>query len=113
MENSLLILLQLLLAHIITDFVIQPTNWVKHKRKNKVRSKYLYIHAFIAGFLTFVFLLRLEWWYIGVFVGVTHFFIDLWKLQFKKDDLKMFISDQVLHLLVILIAWFTPHCKFF
>lgn len=105
MENSLLILLQLLLAHIITDFVIQPTKWVNHKRKNKVRSTYLYVHAFIAGFLTFVFLLRLEWWYIAVFIGVTHFFIDLWKLQYKKDNLKMFVSDQALHLLVILIAW--------
>ena len=105
MENSLLIILQLILAHIITDFVIQPTKWVAHKREFKARSKYLYIHAFIAGFLTFVFLLRLEWWYIGVFVGVTHFFIDLWKLQFKKDNLKMFVSDQVLHLFMILIAW--------
>lgn len=105
MENNLLILLQLLLAHIITDFVFQPTKWVEHKRKHKVRSKYLYIHAFIAGFLTFIFLLRLEWWYIGIFVGVTHFFIDLWKLQYKKDNLRMFVSDQALHLLVILIAW--------
>ncbi|HKJ48615.1 MAG TPA: DUF3307 domain-containing protein [Christiangramia sp.] len=105
MENNLLILLQLLLAHIITDFVFQPTKWVAHKRKHKVRSKYLYIHAFIAGFLTFIFLLRLEWWYIGIFVGVTHFFIDLWKLQYKKDNLRMFVSDQALHLMVILIAW--------
>ena len=105
MENSLLIILQLLLAHIVTDFVIQPTKWVTHKREYKSRSVYLYIHAFIAGFLTFVFLLKLEWWYIAVFIGFTHFFIDLWKLQFRKDNLKMFVSDQVLHLFAILIAW--------
>ncbi|WP_300438059.1 DUF3307 domain-containing protein [Christiangramia sp.] len=105
MENSTLILLQLLLAHIVTDFVIQPTKWVNHKRKYKGKSKFLYLHAFIAGFLTFLFLSELKWWYIAVFIGITHFLIDLWKLQFKKDNLKMFVSDQLLHLLFILLAW--------
>ncbi|PTX43182.1 uncharacterized protein DUF3307 [Christiangramia gaetbulicola] len=105
MENSILIFLQLLLAHIITDFVIQPDKWVRHKRNHKSRSKYLYLHTFLAGFLTFVFLMRLEWWYIGVFIAVTHYFVDLWKLQFDRDDLKIFVSDQLLHLFAILIAW--------
>lgn len=85
--------------------MIQPTKWVRHKRNHKSRSKFLYLHAFIAGFLTFVFLMRLEWWYIAVFIGVTHFFVDLWKLQFDKDNLKMFVSDQLLHFFAILIAW--------
>jgi len=101
----MLILLQLLLAHIITDFVLQPTKWVNHKRKHKGKSKFLYLHAFIAGFLTLLFLARLEWWYIAVFVSITHFFIDFWKLQFKTDNLKMFVMDQMLHLFVILLAW--------
>ena len=105
MENSILIFLQLLLAHIITDFVIQPTKWVRHKRNHTSKSKFLYIHSFIAGFLTFIFLMRLEWWYIGVYIAITHFFIDLWKLQFEKDNLKMFVSDQFFHLLAIVIAW--------
>ncbi len=105
MENSILIFLQLLLAHIITDFVIQPDKWVRHKRNHKSRSKYLYLHTFLAGFLTFLFLMRLEWWYIGVFIAVTHYFVDLWKLQFDKDNLKIFLSDQLLHLFAILIAW--------
>lgn len=105
MENSILIFLQLLLAHIITDFVIQPTTWVNHKRRYKSRSKFLYLHTFIAGLLTWVFLGKLEWWYIAVFIGITHYFVDLWKLQFSKDNLKMFLSDQILHLFAILIAW--------
>ncbi len=105
MENSILIILQLLLAHIITDFVIQPAHWIKSKQNYKARSKYLYLHAFLAGLLTYLFLMRLEMWYIGVFVGVTHFFIDLWKLYFKNDNLKIFLADQLLHVLVIVIAW--------
>ncbi|MDX1762484.1 MAG: DUF3307 domain-containing protein [Christiangramia sp.] len=113
MENSLLIILQLLLAHIITDFVIQPTSWVNHKRKFKAKSKYLYLHAFIAGLLTLVFLMKLEWWYIALFIGFTHFFIDLWKLQFGRDTLKMFVSDQLLHLFAILMAWLYLTSNFF
>lgn len=105
MENSLLILLQLLLAHVITDFVIQPTKWVQHKRRHKGKSHFLYIHAAIAGLLTLLFLTRLEWWFIAIFIGVSHFFIDLWKLQFGKDNLKIFVADQLLHLFSIIFAW--------
>ncbi|MCM8570197.1 DUF3307 domain-containing protein [Gramella jeungdoensis] len=105
MENSILILLQLLLAHVITDFVIQPTKWVKHKRRNKGRSKFLYLHAIIAGVLTLIFLMRIEYWYVAVFISFTHFFTDLWKLQFHRDSLKIFLSDQILHLFAIVLAW--------
>ncbi len=105
MENDLLILLQLLLAHIITDFVIQPTKWVKDKRIRKGNSPYLYLHCLTAGLLTFIFLMRPEWWYIAVFISFTHFFTDLWKLQFGRDTLKIFIADQILHLFAILLAW--------
>lgn len=49
--------------------------------------------------------MRLEWWYIALFIAFTHFFIDLWKLQFNRDTLKIFLSDQFFHLFAILIAW--------
>ncbi|MFV8225893.1 DUF3307 domain-containing protein [Christiangramia aquimixticola] len=106
MENSLLILLQLLLAHIITDFVVQPTKWVQDKKRKKAKSVYLYLHSAIAGFLTLLFLARIEYWFVGIFIAVTHFFIDLWKLQFSRDSFKIFIADQILHLFAILLAWF-------
>ena len=105
MNTSILILLQLLLAHVVTDFVLQPSSWVRDKRRHKKRSKYLYLHAILAGLLTYIFLMNLHWWYIGIFIGVSHFFTDLWKLEFSKDSLKIFASDQLLHLFAILLAW--------
>ncbi len=104
MESSLLILLQLLLAHIITDFALQPTRLILQKREKKSRSLFLYVHCLIAGLLTFIFLMRLEWWYIAVFISVAHLFTDLWKLH-RGDNLKLFLLDQLLHLLAILVAW--------
>src|SRR5680860_568575 len=105
MENSMLILTQLLLAHLLTDFVLQPNTWIKHKRKYKVRSYFLIIHALLAGVLTVLFLQKLEWWYIGLVISITHFLIDWWKLNQKKDNLKYFLLDQFFHLLVIAMVW--------
>ena len=101
----MLILLQLLLAHILTDFVLQPTWMVKHKRRNRGRSVYLYIHSLLAGVLTVVLLFDIRFWYVGLFVSITHFLIDLWKLHQGKDSLKYFLIDQFLHLVILLIAW--------
>ena len=105
MDNLYLVLLQLLAAHLITDFVLQPGSWIVHKRKFKAKSLYLYLHAFLAGFLSLVFLLNFNLWYVGLAIAVTHFFIDLWKLNQPKDDLKTFLLDQLLHLIIIGLAW--------
>ncbi len=105
MEETTLILLQLLLAHILTDFVLQPTKLVKQKREKKASSWFLYVHSFLAGFLTYLFLQQWHLWYIPIAISVSHFFIDLWKLQHKKDTLKLFLLDQLWHLLIIILVW--------
>tara|TARA_R100000935_G_C2834437_1_gene167184 strand:+ start:447 stop:1169 length:723 start_codon:yes stop_codon:yes gene_type:complete len=101
----MLILIQLLLAHLLTDFVLQPNSWIKHKRKYKVRSYFLIVHALLAGVLSIIFIQRLEWWYVGLIISITHFLIDWWKLTKKKDNLKYFILDQIFHLIIIVLVW--------
>ncbi|MFD1095847.1 DUF3307 domain-containing protein [Salegentibacter chungangensis] len=105
MENSSLILLQLLLAHILTDFVLQPAKWVNHKRASKAASVYLYIHSLLAGLLTLLILWDFRFWPVALVISISHYFIDLWKILGKKDNLKIFLLDQALHLIVIFIAW--------
>lgn len=106
MENdSLLILLQLIVAHLLTDFAFQPTAWIKNKRQFKHTSVYLYAHSILAGLLTYLLLQKWEWWYIALIITGTHFFIDLWKLQKKEDNLRIFLLDQLLHLIVISLVW--------
>jgi hypothetical protein len=104
MENSLL-LIQLLLAHIITDFVLQPTSWISHKRKHKGTSFYLILHSILAGVLTLLFIQRLDLWYIALFISVTHYIIDWWKIRQSSDNLKYFLLDQFFHLVIIFLAW--------
>ncbi len=105
MENSLIILLQLLLAHIITDFLLQPKSWIIHKQRLKGRSYILIIHSLIAGLLTLLFLQDLGLWYIALFISITHYLIDWWKLNQREDNLKYFLLDQAFHLIIILVAW--------
>jgi len=105
METSIMILLQLLIAHILTDFVLQPGKWIAHKRKYKHRSYLLIIHCLLAGILSVILLQKLSLWYIGVFITITHYFIDWWKLTKKEDTLKYFLLDQLFHIIMILLAW--------
>ncbi len=100
-----IVLLQLFLAHLLTDFVLQPTKWVEHKRTHKAASVYFYIHVVLSGVLSVLFLQRLELWYIGVVVAITHFVIDWWKLEQGVDNLKYFLLDQLFHILVVLVCW--------
>ncbi|QCX38524.1 DUF3307 domain-containing protein [Aureibaculum algae] len=103
--DNILIILQLLLAHVLTDFVFQNTKMVKHKRNYKGKSWYLYAHSLLAGVLTYIILQDWNQLLIPIVIVITHFFIDLWKLHQKKDNLKYFIIDQILHLIILVIAW--------
>ncbi|MBJ2175626.1 DUF3307 domain-containing protein [Aureibaculum sp. A20] len=103
--DNILIILQLLLAHVLTDFVFQNTKMVKHKRNYKGKSWYLYAHSLLAGVLTYIILQDWNQLFIPIVIVITHFFIDLWKLHQKKDNLKYFIIDQILHLIILVLAW--------
>ncbi|WP_435577481.1 DUF3307 domain-containing protein [Gilvibacter sp.] len=105
MNESVLIGVQLLLAHILTDFVFQTKTAVAHKQAKKAKSWFLYFHALLAGILTYLLLQQWTSFLVPIVVTVTHFFIDLWKLNKKEDNLRVFLLDQMLHLLVLVAAW--------
>lgn len=96
--------IKLVLAHILGDFIFQPTKWVTDKRLKKHKSKYLYFHILVhVAFL--LILLKFDLTYIlGIIaIMVTHFFIDLLKLNYKNEKYaqEAFFIDQLFHLIVI------------
>lgn len=105
--------LQLLAAHIIGDFVFQPTKWVEDKKDKKIRSKYLYYHMGVHA-LALLVLLKFDWtvWPAMITILVTHYIIDVLKLQYtkKKNERLLFVIDQLLHLSVIVsvVAYYYP-----
>ena len=101
---------KLLLAHLLGDFLFQPTKWVVHKEVNNVASKYLYLHILIHFGITMLLLWDLKLWRWGVIIALSHYFIDLSKIYansyFKNKSIPFFI-DQALHLVVLYCCAFS------
>lgn len=99
-----MIFAQLILAHLLGDFILQPTAWVLDKENKKEKSKFLYLHILLHTILSFVFLNDINLWWVAILVGVTHYIIDLAKLRLQKIKTKKrwFFIDQFLHIAVIL-----------
>ena len=98
-----MIFTQLILAHLLGDFILQPNSWVADKERRKLKSPYLYLHVLIHTVLSFVFLWNTDLWWVSLLVGITHFIIDASKLIFQtvKNKKRWFFIDQLLHILVI------------
>lgn len=110
-----MIFFNLILAHLLGDFILQPNSWVADKEKRKERSIYLYLHILLHILLTMIFLWDLQLWWIAVVVGVTHFLIDWAKLHFQTQKTKRmwFFADQIAHISVIiaLSVFYFPYFK--
>lgn len=98
-------LLKLLLAHLVGDFLLQPTSWVKDKEKHKLKSDKLYLHIAIHGILILILLWDLSYWLLAVSIAAIHGGIDLVKLYTQKTTNKTtwFIIDQLLHVISIIL----------
>lgn len=98
-----MVFIQLILAHLLGDFIFQPNAWVEDKVQKKAKSKYLYLHVFIHFVLSMIFLWNLNYWWVATIVAVSHLIIDWAKLSFQnaKNQKIWFFTDQFLHLVVI------------
>lgn len=98
-----MVFIQLILAHLFGDFILQPNSWVAEKESKKLRSRYLYLHVLIHTILSFIFLWNTQLWWVAVLVGFSHFIIDAAKLSFQTTKSKKiwFFIDQALHIAVI------------
>jgi len=101
---SSIILVQLLLAHLVVDFFIQPRSWIDDRRKNAWRSKKLYYHSILAGIVPFILLGSIDNWAIVPAFALTHLAIDGMRSRYA-DSSKAFVADQALHLAVIVMVW--------
>ncbi|MGB3606606.1 MAG: DUF3307 domain-containing protein [Psychroserpens sp.] len=103
------LLIKLLIAHVIGDFVLQPNSWVDDKKENTYKSKYFYFHGLI-HLLALLVLLAFDWsyWILILTIVISHLIIDLIKLKLngKVNSRLLFAIDQILHLAIIgLVAY--------
>jgi len=100
----MILFIKLLLAHLLGDFIWQPTSWVIHKEANKHKSIYLYLHILLHGFLVAIVVGEISFIPYAVLIAITHGIVDLIKLNFQKNKTKRtwFVVDQIAHLLILI-----------
>ncbi|MFD1631985.1 DUF3307 domain-containing protein [Pseudopedobacter beijingensis] len=102
--------LKLLLAHILGDFFLQPEKWVTNRKQHGIKSVSLYFHVVVHLLLLIILLYNdLSSYWIGILtITISHFIIDLLKVYldryYKTSQLKLFITDQLLHLFVLIFV---------
>lgn len=112
----IILLLKLLLAHVLGDFVFQSDKWVEDKLKRKHKSPYLYAHIALHGLFTFILLAFDGTLWLGVLcILASHYLIDLLKINLneKLNPRLLFGLDQLAHLLILfLVAYSYADIKF-
>ncbi|WP_298646442.1 DUF3307 domain-containing protein [uncultured Proteiniphilum sp.] len=102
------LLIKLILAHLIGDFLLQPKSWVKAKETKKLRSPKFYLHILLHGILSLWILWNWNYWLLALLLMFVHGIIDIIKLYAQREDNKpkWFLIDQGLHIFSILVLWY-------
>jgi hypothetical protein len=103
----MILLLKLVLAHLLGDFLLQPVSWVNVKEALKIRAWPLYLHVLIHGCLIMFFVSDFHFWPWALLLTGIHFLIDTLKLYLQTKNTRRiaFFADQAAHLLSILLVW--------
>ncbi len=107
------LVLKLLLAHLIADFLLQPNKWVESKKAKHYKSICLYLHAAIHFVvLSILFCNHFKEYFWGITaITISHLIIDTSKCMIEKKynnrKILFFSIDQLLHLAVIGIVVLT------
>lgn len=103
----MILLVKLLLAHFIGDFLLQPKSWVTAKEKKKLGAGQLYAHILVHGILVLLVLWDFTYWPMALVLMLVHGGIDVLKLyaQTAPTKVKWFMTDQALHLVSIVLLW--------
>ncbi|HTL10320.1 MAG TPA: DUF3307 domain-containing protein [Chitinophagaceae bacterium] len=96
---------KLILAHLLTDFILQPARWVADRQAKHFASPALYLHSALTGIVAWL-LAGTHYWQTALVITITHLLIDGWK-SYRPQTVGYFLLDQALHLLVIAACWCT------
>ena len=101
----MIVFVKLLLAHLVGDFLLQPTSWVKDKEDKKHKSIYLYLHIFLHFILAWILIGEQEFGFYALGLAVLQGLIDFLKLHYQTSKTKRnwFSIDQILHLIVLIV----------
>ena len=120
-----ILLLKLLMAHLVADFLIQPLSWIKDKEQKAFVSKKLILHTLVhAALYAMALSFAPKYWLGWLVLVVSHYLIDGFKSisnRLVNHDIdaekslflnrrSLFVIDQLLHLTVIVgvVGYYFP-----
>jgi hypothetical protein len=95
----MILLIKLILAHLIGDFVLQPASWVRAKEKNKLKAYQLYLHSFLHFGLIILLVWDKDFLLWAALLAFIHLVTDAIKLLVQKNQNRdiWFFADQLAH----------------
>lgn len=103
-QADMLLLLRLITAHLIVDFLIQTDSCVEQRFEKKWTSGLLYVHGALAGVLAYIFAGLWSVIWLPIIIFISHVLLDGLKSK-RKNTVQFFLLDQLGHLIVILVCW--------
>ncbi|RYZ18772.1 MAG: DUF3307 domain-containing protein, partial [Chitinophagaceae bacterium] len=97
-------LCKLLLAHLLTDFLLQPKSWIAARSRLHFRAPQLYAHGLVTAAVAGL-LIGFDPWWVAPVILLSHTVIDGIKSHLP-EKIGYFLADQLAHLLVLLGCWF-------
>lgn len=102
--EELSILIRLIIAHLLTDFILQPSAWIRERQVKKWRSGRLYWHALLTAGIAYLMAGLWTLWWLPVIIFISHLLIDTWK-SYQPARMIYFLADQLMHLTVLVLLW--------
>lgn len=101
------ILIKLIAAHLIGDFLLQTNKICEMKYGTKISKRLiaLGIHSSVQAILSYVFIAEWTLWIVPLVIFISHFAIDFVKVECKGKRLPALLLDQLAHYLVIIGLW--------
>lgn len=103
----MIILVKLIAAHLIGDFMLQSDKMCSIKYGKNLPKKLfvLFLHSAIQAILSLMFIGEWSFFAPMLIIFASHFVIDFIKVQLHKKGLWALLIDQAAHYLVIFFVW--------
>lgn len=99
------LLVRILIAHFLSDFIFQKKIWADEKDAKGEKSGSFWLHIAIHAITLTVLVWDLSLWPVIAWVTVGHLIIDAIKSRIPNTGKWVFLADQFLHILIIMIVW--------
>ena len=107
------IFVRLVLAHLLSDFIFQPTSWAKDKDTKGFESKKLYWHTLVTCLTAILLIWDVSWIIPILIITAIHGITDGIKGEVNKRMLGaqypgpgyLLLIDQIIHFLTIIVTW--------